>query len=32
VGEAVRRDVERFATGVEAADDMALVILRWNGP
>ena len=28
VGEAVRRDVERFAAGVEAADDMALVILR----
>ena len=32
VGEAVRRDVERFAAGVEAADDLALVILRWNGP
>jgi serine phosphatase RsbU (regulator of sigma subunit) len=32
VGEAVRRDVDRFAAGVEAADDLALVILRWNGP
>lgn len=32
VGEAVRRDVERFAAGVEAADDLALLILRWNGP
>jgi serine phosphatase RsbU (regulator of sigma subunit)/CHASE2 domain-containing sensor protein len=32
VGEAVRRDVERFAVGVEAADDLALLILRWNGP
>jgi adenylate cyclase len=32
VGEAIRRDVERFAAGVEAADDLALLILRWNGP
>jgi adenylate cyclase len=32
VGEAVRLDVERFAAGVEAADDLALLILRWNGP
>jgi serine phosphatase RsbU (regulator of sigma subunit) len=32
VGEAVRRDVERFAAGVEAADDLALLILRWTGP
>ena len=32
VGEAIRRDVERFAVGVEAADDLALLILRWIGP
>ena len=30
VGEAVRRDVERFAAGVEPADDLALLVLRWK--
>ena len=31
VGEAIRRDVSAFAAGAEAADDLALLILRWNG-
>jgi len=32
VGEAVRADVGRFAAGVEPADDLAILVLRWNGP
>ncbi len=32
VGEAIRRDVARFAAGVEPADDLAILVLRWNGP
>src|SRR5262249_29451705 len=31
VGEAIRRDVARFAAGVEPADDLAILVLRWNG-
>lgn len=32
VGEAIRRDVVTFSTGVEPADDVALVVLKWIGP
>jgi len=32
MGEAVRRDVARFTEGVEPADDIAILVLRWNGP
>jgi serine phosphatase RsbU (regulator of sigma subunit) len=32
IGETIRRDVARFASGVEPADDLAVLILRWNGP
>ena len=32
LGEAIRRDVMHFAEGVEAADDLAILVLRWNGP
>jgi CHASE2 domain-containing sensor protein len=32
LGQAIREDVTRFATGVEAADDLAVVVVRWNGP
>jgi serine phosphatase RsbU (regulator of sigma subunit) len=32
VGTAIRADVERFTAGVDAADDVAIVVLRWNGP
>ena len=32
VGEAIRRDVSRFAAGEAPADDLAIVVLRWNGP
>jgi serine phosphatase RsbU (regulator of sigma subunit) len=31
LGEAIRRDVARFAAGVDAADDLAIVALRWHG-
>jgi serine phosphatase RsbU (regulator of sigma subunit) len=31
VGEAIRRDVTAFAGGAEASDDIAVLILRWNG-
>jgi serine phosphatase RsbU (regulator of sigma subunit) len=31
IGEAIRQDVNAFAAGVEAADDLALVVVRWNG-
>ena len=31
VGEAIRHDVERFATGMEPSDDVAIVAFRWNG-
>jgi serine phosphatase RsbU (regulator of sigma subunit) len=31
VGEAIRLDVTRFATGVEASDDLAILAFRWNG-
>jgi serine phosphatase RsbU (regulator of sigma subunit) len=31
VGEAIRGGVRRFAGAVEAADDLAIVILRWTG-
>ena len=32
VGEAIRRDVARFAAGVDPADDLAILIFRWTGP
>ncbi len=32
IGEAVRRDVAGFGAGVDAADDMAILVLRWRGP
>jgi serine phosphatase RsbU (regulator of sigma subunit) len=31
VGEAIRRDVAGFAAGVDAADDLAILALRWQG-
>lgn len=31
VGEAIRRDVAAFTGGAEPSDDMAVLILRWNG-
>jgi adenylate cyclase len=31
VGEAIRRDVERFVGNAEPADDMAILVVRWNG-
>ena len=32
IGEAIRVEVGRFADGVEQSDDMAILVLRWNGP
>lgn len=32
VVEAMRTDVEAFAAGVEPADDLTVLVLRWNGP
>ncbi len=32
VGEAIRLEVSRFSDGVEPADDMAILVLRWKGP
>lgn len=32
VGEAIRGDVARFVGGAEPADDLTLLVLRWNGP
>jgi serine phosphatase RsbU (regulator of sigma subunit)/CHASE2 domain-containing sensor protein len=29
---AIRADVARFVGGAEAADDLTLLVLRWNGP
>lgn len=29
---AIRADVTRFVAGAEAADDLTLLVLRWNGP
>jgi serine phosphatase RsbU (regulator of sigma subunit) len=31
VGEMLRRDVAEFTSGAEPADDVAILILRWNG-
>jgi CHASE2 domain-containing sensor protein/serine phosphatase RsbU (regulator of sigma subunit) len=31
VGEAIRRDVAAFTGGTEPSDDMAVLVLRWNG-
>jgi serine phosphatase RsbU (regulator of sigma subunit) len=31
VGTAIRDDVSRFSAGVAAADDIAILVLRWNG-
>ncbi len=30
--EALRADVEAFAAGAEPADDLTVLVLRWNGP
>jgi len=30
--EAIRGDVSRFAENAEVADDITLLVLRWNGP
>jgi len=30
--DAVRADVSRFAGNAEVADDLTLLVLRWNGP
>jgi len=32
VGDAIRREVERFTDGVEPSDDMAILVVRWTGP
>jgi adenylate cyclase len=32
VVEAIRADVSRFAQNAEVADDLTLLVLRWNGP
>jgi len=32
VGEAIRSDVAAFSRGAEPTDDMAVLIIRWNGP
>jgi adenylate cyclase len=32
VVETIRGDVSRFAAGAEPADDLAILVLRWNGP
>jgi serine phosphatase RsbU (regulator of sigma subunit) len=29
---AIREDVERFVAGAEPADDLAIMVLRWDGP
>jgi adenylate cyclase len=31
VGETIRRDVDRFAAGVEPSDDLAILAFRWRG-
>lgn len=31
LGEAIRADVAHFSAGIEPADDLTLLILRWNG-
>jgi serine phosphatase RsbU (regulator of sigma subunit) len=28
----LRAEVERFADGADAADDLTLLVLRWEGP
>jgi serine phosphatase RsbU (regulator of sigma subunit) len=28
----IRADVAQFVGGAEAADDLTLLVLRWNGP
>ena len=32
VGEAIRQDVMRFTRGADPSDDMAIVVIRFNGP
>jgi serine phosphatase RsbU (regulator of sigma subunit) len=32
VCEAIRQDVARFTAGAEPADDVAILVVRWNGP
>ena len=31
VGHAIRNDVDQFSAGVPAADDIAILVVRWNG-
>lgn len=31
IGEAIRRDVARFADGVEPADDLTVLVVQWRG-
>jgi len=28
----IRADIAQFVDGAEAADDLTLLVLRWNGP
>jgi serine phosphatase RsbU (regulator of sigma subunit) len=30
--DAIRADVSRFVENAEVADDLTLLVLRWNGP
>ncbi len=32
IGEAIRRDVERFAAGAAPADDVTILVVQWRGP
>jgi serine phosphatase RsbU (regulator of sigma subunit) len=32
VGDAIRQEVARFTEGVEASDDLAILVVRWKGP
>lgn len=32
VGEAIRRDVARFAAGTEPSDDVTILVVQWRGP
>jgi serine phosphatase RsbU (regulator of sigma subunit) len=31
VGEAIARDVGRFASGADVSDDLTVLVVRWNG-
>ncbi len=32
IGEAIRRDVARFAAGTEPSDDVTILVVKWHGP